>query len=106
MKGKINLLRPAPLLGAAFLENRIVPFSRYVAFAAWAHRKLGELPNLHPRKPAGFLGTPDDRAMIRDSGERLRSIRPRTGNPGMAITGEGDNDTSAESRLGPRLRAP
>ena len=47
----------------ANLDNRIVPFSRYVAFAAWTHVKQGELPNPHPNEPAGSPGTPGDRAM-------------------------------------------
>ena len=44
------------------LENRIVPFSKYVAFTALTHRKRGE-PQKRvrddsgvPEKPAGFLG--------------------------------------------------
>jgi len=48
---------------AAHLEIRIVPFSRYVAFAAWTHVKQGELQNLRPTESADSAGTPGDRAM-------------------------------------------
>ena len=40
------------------LDNRIIPFSKYVAFAAWTHVKQGELPK-RPRHDPSF-------------GERLR----------------------------------
>ena len=89
-----NFPSPSPFAkGTVQLENRIVPFSRYVAFAAVTHRKRGELPK-RPRDDPPF-------------GERERpELRPRTGNQGTAMTGKGDNDTSAESSPRARLRAP
>ena len=52
------------------LDNRIVPFSRYVAFAALTHRKRGE-PTKRPR---------DDPDKLSDERERPESFhRARSG---------------------------